>query len=61
MNVGKGQSFEVSLQPECNWSDPISCLCSRMLKAIPVQAWTGREGSRRFRLPDFMTFGTCRW
>jgi hypothetical protein len=27
-------------------------------KAIPLQAWTGPEGSRRFRLPDFMTIGT---
>jgi len=26
-------------------------------KAIPVQAWTGPEGSRRFRLPDFYTIG----
>jgi hypothetical protein len=24
-------------------------------KAIPLQAWTGPEGSRRLRLPD------CRW
>ena len=22
-------------------------------KAIPLQAWTGPEGSRRLRLPDF--------
>jgi len=22
-------------------------------KAIPLQAWTGPEGSRRVRLPDF--------
>ena len=22
-------------------------------KAIPIQAWTGREGSRRLRFPDF--------
>jgi len=27
-------------------------------KAIPLQAWTGPEGSRRLRLPDFKTFGT---
>jgi len=27
-------------------------------KAIPLQAWTGPEGSRRMRLPDFMTIGT---
>jgi len=27
-------------------------------KAVPLQAWTGPEGSRRLRLPDFKTFGT---
>jgi len=27
-------------------------------KAIPVQAWTGPESSRRLRLPDFKTIGT---
>ena len=27
-------------------------------KAIPLQAWTGPEGSSRLRLPDFKTFGT---
>jgi hypothetical protein len=27
-------------------------------KAIPLQAWTGPEGSRRLRLPDFQTVGT---
>jgi hypothetical protein len=26
--------------------------------AIPLQAWTGLESSRRIRLPDFMTIGT---
>jgi hypothetical protein len=26
-------------------------------KAILVQAWTGPEGSRRLRLPDFQTIG----
>jgi hypothetical protein len=30
-------------------------------KAIPVQTWTGPEGSMRFRLPDFKTIGTRRW
>jgi len=24
-------------------------------KAIPFQAWTGPEGSRKLRFPDFMT------
>ena len=27
-------------------------------KAIPLQVWTGPEGSRRLRLPDFKTVGT---
>jgi len=27
-------------------------------KAIPLQAWTGHEGSRSLRLPDFTTVGT---
>jgi len=26
-------------------------------KAIPLQAWTGPEGSRTMGLPDFMTIG----
>jgi len=29
-------------------------------QAIPLQAWTGPEGSRRLRLPDFKTIGTWR-
>ena len=24
-------------------------------KAVPLQVWTGSEGSRKLRLPDFMT------
>jgi len=27
-------------------------------KAIPLQAWTGPEGSRRLRLPDFKKINT---
>jgi hypothetical protein len=27
-------------------------------KAIPLQAWTGPEGSRRLKLPDFKKIGT---
>jgi len=34
----------------------VSVMCT--VKAIPLQAWTGPEGSRRLRLPDFMTIGT---
>jgi hypothetical protein len=27
-------------------------------KATPLQAWTGPEGSRKLRLPDFKTIAT---
>jgi hypothetical protein len=30
-------------------------------KAILLHAWTGPEGSRRLRLPDFKTIGTLGW
>ena len=30
-------------------------------KAIPLQARTGPEGSRRLRIPDLKTIGTGRW
>ena len=33
-------------------------LIHRKGKAIPLQAWTGPEGSRRLRLPDFKTVDT---
>ena len=29
--------------------------CSKKGKAVPLQAWTGPEGSRKLRFPDFMT------
>jgi len=31
---------------------------SKKGKAIPLQAWTDPEGSRRLRLSDFKTIGT---
>jgi len=33
---------------------PYLLICKGKGKAIPLQAWTGPEGSRRLRLPDFM-------
>ena len=29
-----------------------------IIKAIPLEVWTGPEGSRRLRLPDFKTIST---
>ena len=39
----------------------VQCETQHIGKPIPLQAWTGPEGSRRFRLPDFKTVGTWRW
>ena len=44
--------------------DPKDCISGTVKgkgKAIPLQAWTGPEGSRRLRLPDFKTIGTWSW
>jgi hypothetical protein len=30
-------------------------------KAVPLEAWSGPEGSRKLRFPDFMTNGTGLW
>jgi len=38
------------------WELPISVKVKG--KAIPLQAWTIPEGSRKLRLPDFNTIGT---
>jgi len=35
-----------------------SRVCILKGKAIPLQAWTGPEDSRRLGLPDFKTIGT---
>ena len=46
----------------CTWPNQLSLWANRyvLVKAIPLQAWTGPEGSRRLRLPDFKTIGTWR-
>jgi len=31
------------------------CMCDNKSKAVPLQAWSGPEGSRKLRFPDFMT------
>ena len=45
------------------WGDNYcgTVLVSGNVKAIPLQAWRGPEGSRRLRLPDFKTIGTVSW
>jgi len=31
------------------------CWVCKKVKAVPLQAWSGPEGSRKLRFPDFMT------
>ena len=33
----------------------LGCCWLHKEKAVPLQAWSGPEGSRELRLPDFMT------
>jgi hypothetical protein len=34
----------------------IKCICKKVKgKAVPLQAWSGPEGSSKLRFPDFMT------
>jgi len=40
------------------FSNTLSINSSLDVKAIPLQAWTGPEGSRRLRLTDFKAIGT---
>jgi hypothetical protein len=47
----KFRSFDVKL----HFAQPITKV---KRKAIPLQVWTGPEGSRRLRLPVFKTVGT---
>jgi hypothetical protein len=37
---------------------PAHLILLDVIKAISLQAWTGPEGSRRLRLPDFKTIDT---
>jgi len=32
-----------------------SYICAVKGKSVPLQAWTGPEGSRKLRFPDFVT------
>ena len=38
----------------CNMPKILSMVI-KLDKAVPLQAWSGPEGSRKLRFPDFMT------
>jgi hypothetical protein len=39
----------------CVYDRPINVEGKSKGKAVPLQAWSGLEGSRKLRFPDFMT------
>ena len=39
----------------------LTCSSNKAGTAVPLQDWTGPEGFRRLRLPDFKTIDTYRW
>jgi hypothetical protein len=49
--VVTAKTTAISLQLKCS---PLSCNSKGQGKAIPVLAWTGPEGSWRFRLPEVL-------
>jgi len=46
------------LPPSSESATEVVVVLKKSKKLIPLQAWTGPEGSRRLRLPDFKTIGT---
>ena len=45
------------LSPRQQWlrEVPISYVIKGKGKAVPLQAWTGKQGSRKLRFPNFVT------
>ena len=57
---------DISVPPTSDVSTIVVLLISgssnvAKVKAIPLQAWTGIEGSRRLRVPEFKIISTLRW
>ena len=50
-----GGGFEPGVRQNTERTNKLSTVKG---KAIPLQAWTGSDDSRRLRLPDFKTIGT---
>jgi hypothetical protein len=50
--------YEQDAEPESGWYKQAHRSAFKQMKkgkAVPLQAWTGPEGSRNLRLPDFVT------
>jgi len=67
--TSEGKFLGINISNNLKWNTHIQFLYSKLnkvsymtlslrSKAIPLQAWTGPEGSRGLRLPDLKTIGT---
>ena len=56
----KRQQWQTCVTNNSGLQRPLLLLLAKG-KAVPLQAWTGPEVSRRLRLPDFKSIGTWRW
>jgi hypothetical protein len=54
----QGRSIYGEVRVERKQYGRVYMWCKVKGKAIPLQAWTGPEGPRRLRFPDFKTIGT---
>ena len=59
-DLSRRAAADLCLRLRDHWDRQVSIGKSKG-KAIPLQAWTGPEGSRTLRFPDFKTIGTWRW
>ena len=53
-NLSGSVAANLRLRPRGHWDRLNTCIWLKG-KAVPLLAWTGPEGSRKLRLPDFVT------
>ena len=53
--VGFEPAFPAGERSQAHALDRVATGIGSKVKAVPLQAWNGPEGSRKLRFPDFMT------
>jgi hypothetical protein len=51
----RGKNVGYPLNIEVGWTPPGQFTDTKKGKAVPLQAWSGPEGSRKLRFPDYIT------
>jgi hypothetical protein len=59
MNMSSTHCGKVNQHFQINHKKAVQIMCCMQVKvkgkAVPLQAWSGREGSRKLRFPDYVT------